>query len=298
MTCDDSHVYLNEAENANFGAVAVDVNDDLTCAGCSCNVATLTAVQTSYAFNTATGEAVVTYQATDQANNTASATRIISIVDNSPPRITVFNTGEYYYNSKSLNQLFCGDASADFFLELWSRGFKVEKACLYDNVVAGQGLQGGNYNDTTVNGAVSTDEIPPHCEVIYRFHEGPADQPNWVPVDADCGTAAYGGTVITFDQMALLFKQWCVTTSGGELCNNFSQTGVDGQYQTFSIEYICEAADGGHQASACRVVENVDGPIKTCHAPTPTPTKVPTTSPTSGYVLLIDLTIADTTQPC
>jgi hypothetical protein len=228
-------------------------------------------------------------------------------MDNSPPVITVFDSGVFYYNSKSVNELFCGDASAGFFLELWSRGFKVEKACQYDTVVAGQGLGGGNYDSTTVDGAVSSDEIPSHCEVIYRFHEAPVDQPNWVPVDADCGTAAYGGVVITLDEMTTLFKQWCVSTVHGELCNSFTQTGLDGEFHAFSMEYKCTST-GGYHASACRVVENVENTL-VCHSPTPTPTKVPTAfpsasptkfptatptaSPTSGYVIIVDLTVAD-----
>jgi hypothetical protein len=40
LTCDDSHNYLQDAEQENFGAVAVDRGDDLNCAGATCTVTT------------------------------------------------------------------------------------------------------------------------------------------------------------------------------------------------------------------------------------------------------------------
>jgi hypothetical protein len=334
LECDDLSNYLELAKAEDFGAVAVDISDDVSCTGTACSVVRTTDVTPTYEFDKELGVITVTYSATDNAENKGTSSRQITIWDNSPPLITVYNSGkvsglqvkylilinaytdlylrslhfepnhQFYYNSMAYNQLYCGYDSAEYFLELWSRGFKVGKSCVYDTVVEGKGLEAGDYKEPVVDGAVSDDELPANCHVTYRYHavpDGSDDQ--WMPADDKCGASDYGGVVISFEEMVQLFKQWCVTlASGDRLCNKFTQSGGDnhaGQekynYQTFSMEYTCTSVSG-YTASACRIVENQDNENLICHPPTPSPTPAPTTSPTSGYVILVDLTTVNTTS--
>jgi hypothetical protein len=313
--------YIAQAKSAaiNYhGAISVDSNDQVDCDGTTCTVTTspLTGV---YTYDAVNGEVDVTYTATDDSANEAIQTQVIRITDTSPPILTVFDSGLFYYNEAfSLNNAVCGDTNNDFYLELLSRGFEIQKTCgdalwhAEANGHTGTGYPDGSLGGIDVHGdataidnhdpAVHTTlSLPSSCKVVYRIHNGFGKTAAWRPDTTDCNTT--DSTVISFNEMKRLFRGWCVHHTDNcdqdmhretgcdmdldhkidgvptDVCNQFTQTRASSGQKVQVFSMEYECGPELYLAKKCRLVENIDSPV--CHSPTPVPTASPTKVPTN-----------------